>query len=167
VVALRVAGGQLPVWWLPVPLALTWFAVLLAVVDARHARLPDALTFPAYPALAAATVVAAALGDDWTIPVRALVGGAVFLGLHLLVHLARPASLGAGDVKLSGSVGLTLAAAGWPALALAAVVAAAGTLLLGAVMTADDRRAGIPHGPGLLTATCLFTIFPPGLFRGV
>jgi leader peptidase (prepilin peptidase)/N-methyltransferase len=155
----RVASGQLPASWLPVPLAVTWFAVLLAVVDLRHRRLPDALTLPAYPAIAAATVAAAALGDDWTIPVRAALGAAVFLTGHALVHLASPRSLGAGDVKLSGSVGAVLAAAGWPALAVAAVLAAVVTALLG-VATRARRGDGIPHGPGLLAATCLFAVYP-------
>jgi leader peptidase (prepilin peptidase)/N-methyltransferase len=155
----RVASGQLPASWLPVPLAVTWFAVLLAVVDLRHRRLPDALTLPAYPAIATATVAAAALGDDWTIPVRAALGAAVFLTAHVLVHLASPRSLGAGDVKLSGSAGAVLAAAGWPALALAAVLAAVVTVLVG-VATRARRRDGIPHGPGLLAATCLFAMYP-------
>jgi leader peptidase (prepilin peptidase)/N-methyltransferase len=153
----RVASGRLPAWWLPIPLAVTWFAILLAVVDLRHRRLPDALTLPAYAAIATATVAAAALGDDWTIPVRAALGAAVFLTAHALVHLTSPRSLGAGDVKLSGSVGAVLAAAGWPALALATVLAAVLTVLLG---VATRRRDGIPHGPGLLAATCLFAMFP-------
>ena len=159
-VAWRVASGHLPSWWLPIPLALTWFAVPLAVVDLRHRRLPDALTLPAYPAIATATVVVACLGHDWTIPARAALGAAAFLVPHVLVHLASPGSLGAGDVKLSGSVGAALAAAGWPALALGTVLAAVLTLLLGA--TARPRpRPGIPHGPGLLAATCMLTTFPP------
>jgi leader peptidase (prepilin peptidase)/N-methyltransferase len=157
-VSWRVARGQLPAWWLPVPFVLTWFAVLLAAVDLRHRRLPDALTLPAYPAVAAATMLAAVLGGGWSLPVRAAVGALLFGALHALVHLARPAALGAGDVKLSGSVGAVLAAAGWPAMVLAAVLAALLTLLLG--LAPRYRRDGIPHGPGLLAAATLLTIFP-------
>lgn len=159
-VAWRVSSGHLPAWWLPVPLTLTWFATLLTVVDLRHCRLPDALTLPAYPAVAAATVLAAWLGGDWTIPARAAGGAVLFLALHLAVHLARPSALGAGDVKLSGSVGAALAATGWPALLLATVAAAVTTLLL-ATATHPHWRDGVPHGPGLLVPTCLFTLFPP------
>ncbi len=75
-----------------------------------------------------------------------------------MVHLARPAALGAGDVKLSGSVGAALAAAGWPAMVLAAALAALLTLLLG--LAPRYRRDGIPHGPGLLAATFLLTTVP-------
>ena len=159
VLAWRVASGHLPAWWLPIPVALTWFAVLLAAVDLCHNRLPNALTLPAYPAMATATVTAAALAPDWSIPVRAAAGAVVFATLHAMVHLTSPESLGAGDVKLSGSVGAALAAAGWPALLLAAIIAALVTLLL-AAMTQSRSRDSIPHGPGLLTATTLFTMFP-------
>ncbi|HEV7650700.1 MAG TPA: A24 family peptidase [Actinophytocola sp.] len=160
VVGWRVASGHLPVWWLPVPLTVTWFAVLLVVVDLRHSRLPDALTLPAYPATLAAITLAAWLSGDWSVLPRAVVGAAVFLALHAAVHALRPRSLGAGDVKLSGSVGAVLAATGWPALTLAALVAAIVTLLL-SIAVGPDWHEGVPHGPGLLMATCLFTLFPP------
>src|SRR4051794_25388991 len=41
--------GLLPVQWVPVLLALGWFAVAAGAVDVRHRRLPDALTLPALP----------------------------------------------------------------------------------------------------------------------
>jgi leader peptidase (prepilin peptidase)/N-methyltransferase len=156
--AWRVASGQLPAWWLPVPLTLTWFATLLAAVDLRHRRLPDALTLPAYPAVAAATVLAATWGGGWSVPLRAAVGALLFFGVHAAVHLASPASLGAGDVKLSGSLGAALAAAGWPAMVVATALAALLTLTLG--LATRRWRDGIPHGPGLLAATYLMTLYP-------
>jgi leader peptidase (prepilin peptidase)/N-methyltransferase len=160
VVGWQVANGHLPVYWLPVPLTVTWFAVLLVVVDLRHSRLPDALTLPAYPAILAAVVLTAWLSGDWSVPPRAVVGAAVFLGLHVVVRRMHPPSLGAGDVKLSGSVGAALAAAGWPCLSLAALVAAVVTLLL-SIAVGPDWPEGVPHGPGLLMATSLFVMVPP------
>lgn len=157
VLAWRVASGHLPAWWLPVPATLTWFATLLAAVDLKHHRLPDALTLPAYLATAVATTVAAILSGDWSIPLRAAMGAVLLLALHAMIHLASPSSLGAGDVKLSGSVGAALAAAGWPAMALAAALGAVLTLTLALL---QRRRDDIPHGPGLLAAACLFTMFP-------
>ncbi|MPZ82258.1 MAG: prepilin peptidase [Actinophytocola sp.] len=154
----RVSSGQLPPWWLPIPLVLTWFAVLLTATDLRHRRLPDALTLPAYPALAATTALAAALGGGWSLPIGAAVGAVVFGTVHALVRLASPASLGAGDVKLSGSLGAVLGAIGWPAIVLAAGLAALLTLTLG--LLTRHRGSGIPHGPGLLAATCVLAVFP-------
>jgi leader peptidase (prepilin peptidase)/N-methyltransferase len=119
-VGLRMASGYLPTWWVPIPLTLAWFAVLLTATDLRHRRLPDALTVPAYPAFAALLALASALGGGWLMAAGATLGLAVFLTAHVTVHLLRPHSLGAGDVKLSGSLGAVLGAAGWPTLLLAA-----------------------------------------------
>lgn len=155
----RASTGAVPAWWLPVPLALTWFAVLLTVTDLRHRRLPNALTLPAYPVIGAATVVAALAGGGWDLTTSALVGGVAFCAPHAMVHLASPRSLGAGDVKLSGSVGAVLGAVGWPAMVAAAGLAALVTLAL-RVVGPRHWHDGIPHAPGLLAATCLIAVFP-------
>jgi leader peptidase (prepilin peptidase)/N-methyltransferase len=159
VVCLRWRSGAFPGWWLPVPLLLTAFAVPLALADLRHRRLPDVLTLPAYPAFLAAMAVAAA-GGGFDIAARATAGAVVFGGAHALVHLLSPGSLGAGDVKLAGSLGAVLAATGWPSVVLGAVAAAllsialaAGGALLGA------RAPAVPHGPGLLVATWSIAVF--------
>lgn len=159
VVGWQVSTGAAPGWWLPVPLTLTWFAVLLTATDLRHRRLPDALTLPAYPALGAAAAVAASAGGGWRLATGALVGAAVFGVVHAMIHLSSPGALGAGDVKLSGSLGVVLGAVGWPAMVLASALAAVLTLALR--VTGPRRwRDGVPHGPGLLAATSLVALFP-------
>lgn len=149
VLGLAVAAWRSPSWWLPVPCVLTAFAVPLALADLRHLRLPDVLTLPAYPALAAAL----ALSSPAALP-RAAAGAVLFGGLHVLTHWLAPDSLGLGDVKLAPPLGAVLAAVSWPALLLAAVAAAVFTALL-----ALARRGGpAPHGPSLLLATWLVAI---------
>lgn len=158
VVARRLAG-EWPGWWLPVPVLLTVLAVPLALADLRHLRLPDVLTLPAYPLFGAAVGAAALGGGGPSLAIRAVAGVLLFGGAHALVRRWAPGSLGAGDVKLSGSLGAVLGAAGWPALALAAVLAA----LLGLVVAAFVRASGgerVPHGPALLTAAWLCALFP-------
>jgi len=155
--------GGLPAWWLPVPLVLSVLAVPLVVVDLARRRLPDALTLPAYGGLGLAIAAATVAGDDPLIGPSAVLGAGVFFGLHWLVHRAAPGSLGAGDVKLAGSVGGVLGAVGWPALAVAAVLGSLLTLVLAAaarVVGVQPWRGGVPHGPGLLTATWLVAVFP-------
>lgn len=128
------------------PLVLTALAVPLIAADVRHRRLPDVLTLPAYPALVA-------VARD---PPEALGAAAVFGGLHLVVHLLTPRSMGAGDVKLAGALG---AALGWFLLPVAAVLAA----LVTAVLAATRRwRDGVPHGPGMLAAATALTLLRPG-----
>jgi leader peptidase (prepilin peptidase) / N-methyltransferase len=154
----RAMVGLLPWWWLPVPLLLGWIAVPLAAADLTRRRLPDALTLPAYPVLGLAVAVAAARGPDPGLGVRALAGIVLFGGIHAMVRILAPAALGAGDVKLAGSLGAVLGALGWPALAIAATLAAACTMVVAVV-----RRAAVaPHGPGLLLATWLVAAFPGG-----
>ena len=149
---------MLPWWWLPVPLLLAWLAVPLAAADLARRRLPDALTLPAYPVLGLAVALAAAGGPDPGLGPRAVLGVLLFGGAHAVVRVLVPATLGAGDVKLAGSLGAVLGALGWVALVVAAVLAAVITLLL----AVSRRRAVAPHGPGLLLATWLVAAFPGG-----
>jgi len=140
-----------PPRWLPVPLLLAWLGVLLAAADLRCGRLPDALTLPAYPA------VAVALWSAGADPGRALGGCLVFLAAHLAVRRLRRSALGGGDVKLSGALGAVLGAVSWQALPVAAAVASAITLVVAVRWPAD----GLPHGPGLVGATWLTSVWGP------
>ncbi|SFW88958.1 prepilin peptidase [Amycolatopsis australiensis] len=159
VVTARWLAGGLPGWWLPVPAALTVVAVPLALADLRHLRLPDVLTLPAYPLFGAAVGAAALGGGGPSLALRAAAGALLFGGAHAVVARAAPGNLGAGDVKLSGSLGAVLGAAGWPALALAAVLAA----VLSLAFAAAARTGRVPHGPALLGATWLCALFPGAL----
>jgi leader peptidase (prepilin peptidase)/N-methyltransferase len=155
------AAGGVPSWWLPVPLVVTAFAVPLLLADLRYLRLPDVLTLGAYPVFGTAVGAVVAYGGA-EFAVRAGVGALVFGGVHLAVHRLRPGSLGAGDVKLSGSLGLVLGAVGWAALVLCAFLAAVVTLLFGLFARRRERgwRTAVPHGPGLLVATWLIVLTP-------
>ncbi|MEV0679540.1 A24 family peptidase [Actinosynnema sp. NPDC050436] len=146
------ARAAVPASWSPVPLLLSWLLVLLAAADIRHSRLPDALTLPAYPALAVLLWFA---GAD---PIRSVIGCLVFFGVHLAVHRWWPAALGGGDVKLAGALGAVLGAVSWVALPAAAGLASAITLV-GALWRPRDA---LPHGPGLAAATWLTSLWGPG-----
>lgn len=163
VLGARCGAGAVPGWWLPVPLAITVLGVPLAAVDLARRRLPDALTLPAYPLVGGALAAASLTSGEPGLLVGAVIGGLAFWLAHVLVHLRAPASLGAGDVKLAGSLGGVLGALGWPALVVAACLAALLTLLVagvGRVSRQATWHAAAPHGPGLLAATWLVTVFP-------
>lgn len=137
------ASGALPGRFLPAVLGLAWLGVAAGTVDVLRRRLPDALTLPAIPA---GLLLLAPIGP--TAVVRGLAGAAVGLSAYGAVHLLRPAALGAGDVKLAGSLGGVLAGVSWPAAAVAAVLAGLVTVALALV----TRQAAVPHGPGMLIA---------------
>ncbi|WP_424923715.1 prepilin peptidase [Amycolatopsis acidicola] len=157
IAAWRWLTGAVPAWWLPVPLAVGALAIPLTATDLRYRRVPDILTLPAYPLLGLALAFAAVTGPGAELGLRALIGAAVFGGLHLLIHALARRSLGAGDVKLAGSLGGVLGAVHWAALAVASVAAAVVTIVLAATRRWPD---GVPHAPGLLGATWLLSLFP-------
>jgi leader peptidase (prepilin peptidase)/N-methyltransferase len=124
---------------------LLW-AAALTVFDVRHRRLPNALTLPGAVAVPA---VAALCGRG----LPALAGAFGLAALYLVVHLAIPTGLGAGDVKLALGVGGLTGAFGPDVWLLAALGAPVLTALLAAVIAAWDRTATVPHGPSMCVAS--------------
>ncbi|MBV8932454.1 MAG: prepilin peptidase [Kutzneria sp.] len=157
------AAAVTPPWWLAVPLALAWFAVLLTATDIACRRLPDALTLSAYPVVAAGLVGSASVGPDADLLQRSLVVAVVFLAVHAGVAVMAPAALGGGDVKLSGVVGAVLGAVSWSAAVLGVGVASAVTVVVAAV---SRRRTAVPHGPGMLAAAWILSLAAPGFPAG-
>jgi len=153
-----VLGMLLPAALLPALLAFLLLAVPAAVIDAHSHRLPDRLTLPGYPLLAAALIAG-------TLPTgqpgrlgAAAAGSAAALGFFAAQLLAAPTSgPGLGDLKLAGLSGALLGWAGalpWLAGFLAAyllyLTAAAVALRGGAPL-----RGHRPFGPPLLAGTLL------------
>lgn len=162
-VAVRWSTGHVPPAWSPVPAALTVLAVALGATDLMQRRLPNVLTCASYPVLATALAPWALTGRAGATVAGALLGGIAFGGAHLVIHLVRPRSLGAGDVKLAGALGTVLGVLGPPAVLLAAVMAAVVTLALAAGQALLGGRRwqdGVPYGPGLLIATWLLSVTP-------
>ncbi|MFF0813908.1 prepilin peptidase [Rhodococcus sp. NPDC003318] len=121
----------------------------LSVSDLRTRRLPNAVTLPG----AAVILAAAAVGDHLR---PALVGGCLLAGGYLLVHLARPAAMGGGDVKLALGLGAVTAMAGpqaWLAAAVGAFVVTA--CVGGALRLAGRPVAHLPHGPSMCLVSLL------------
>ncbi|GAB3080757.1 prepilin peptidase [Pedococcus soli] len=181
-------AGALPrVWWWPAPvlallwgflawrigdyagwaalpafLLFAWLTVALVWIDADVHRLPDGLVLPAYPALGVLLLVATLGLGDWHAAVRALLCLAAVFTLFFLMNLVSPASLGFGDVKLSGLIGLLL---GWLGVQQAVSGIVAGFVVGGVVallMLVGQRvglRSHIAYGPSLLVGTFLALAF--------
>jgi leader peptidase (prepilin peptidase)/N-methyltransferase len=144
-------GGRWPVGAFTV-LAWLYAAVAgcaLAVIDWRTQRLPDAITLPSCPILAALLAPTGHLAG-------ALLGGLALAGVYGIMWLVRPAALGLGDVKLAGLAGMlagTLGVDAW-------LVAAIGGQFLGAlyaIALLATRRGTLqtqfPLGPFILLGT--------------
>ena len=146
--------GDLAGWAaLPAFLYLAWLTVALVWIDADVHRLPDGLVLPSYPALLVLVLVATAGAGDWSPLVRALGCMAGMFSLYFVMALISPSSLGFGDVKLSGLIGLLV---GWLGVGEAVVALTAGFLvggLVGVVMLVGRRvgmRSHIAFGPSML-----------------
>lgn len=129
----------------PVSLWLAWL-VALSGYDIRQRRLPNWLTLPG---AAAGLLYAGVAGRG----MPALAGAAALGAVYLLVHLAGPAALGAGDVKLAFGVGALTGFFGvdvWMLAALGApLLTAVWALVAMALHSGHSGRRGVPHGPSM------------------
>jgi leader peptidase (prepilin peptidase)/N-methyltransferase len=141
-----------PSWWLvPSRLFLAPVLVVLAIVDVRERRLPDRIVLPSVVVGFVLVVGGCLLSGEPGAAVGAVVGALVYSGVLLLLHLASPAGMGFGDVKLGLLLGLYLGAEGLAAVVWGLLLGS----LIGAIVAvpvalrARDRHAGIPFGPPL------------------
>ncbi|MGG2458447.1 prepilin peptidase [Streptomyces sp. RGM 3693] len=149
--ALAAATGarpELAVWLLMAPVA-----VLLALVDRRVQRLPDALTLPLAGATATALGAVGWLTGEPDTALRALLGGLALAACYLLLFLVNPSGLGLGDVKLALGLGVALGWYGWSTL----LTGGAAGILIGAlyatfllVARRTGRKETMPLGPFMI-----------------
>jgi leader peptidase (prepilin peptidase)/N-methyltransferase len=129
-------------------MVLVWlyvaYLLVVAVIDFEHRRVLNTMLVPAAVVALLGSFVPGAPG-----PISALLGGAIGFGLFLVIFIVGRGSLGAGDVKLAGVIGLMT---GMPAVAAALAV---GIVLggLAAILLVASRRAGrttlMAYGPYL------------------
>ena len=143
---------------LPAYLVLAAAGVLLAVVDLRHRLLPNRVVGPALGAGALLLTGAAAVDGRWDDLARAALGAVVLFALFLVLALISPSSLGMGDVKLAGLLGLHLGWLGWDAVLLGAAAGFVVQAVLSLVLLAArriDLRGELPFGPAMLAGAVL------------
>lgn len=132
---------------------LAVLSVVLAVIDVRTHRLPNALVLPAYPFLLAALALASVGRGDLVPFLQAVAGGAIAFVFYLLLRLVQPRGMGGGDVKLAGVLGIALGYLGWDALLLGlfAGFLLGGLFSVGLLLSRrGTRRTRIPFGPWML-----------------
>ena len=122
-----------------------WLAALTGY-DITRRRLPNVLTLPGAVLI---LVWAAASGRG----APALCGAAALSGAYLLIHLASPADLGAGDVKLALGLGALTGAFGIDVWTLAALGAPLLTAVWALTARVCGRRDPVPHGPAMCAAS--------------
>jgi len=126
-------------------IVLLWM-VALSGYDIAQRRLPNWLTIPGF---AVVMVFAAGSGHS----ASALLGAAASSAVYLLVHLASPAAMGAGDVKLALGLGALTGCFGADVWLLAALAAPMLTVVIGIVARVGWSVRALPHGPSMCAAS--------------
>ncbi|GLZ30128.1 prepilin peptidase [Lentzea sp. NBRC 105346] len=141
----------------PEVIAFAWLAVVcvaLATIDLLVYRLPDRLTLPTYPVLAALFTAAALNAPERLF--HAVLAALVLVVYYLLLALMKPGQLGLGDVKLAGLLGMALGWMGWTAVLLATVLTFVLCGLTGLALVVTRRvtlRSDLPLGPFMVYGT--------------
>jgi len=122
----------------------------LALIDAEHRILPNAVVYPAMAGFAVGIGAGAVFGQriDW---LTAVIGFIAFGGVLFVIAIVVPNGMGMGHVKLAGLIGLALGGLGLRYVAVAAgtAVLAGGLGAIVALMAKRSRKATIPFGPFL------------------
>lgn len=130
--------------------------LVLMVIDLEHNILPNKLVYPGIIVALTISVVFSILPDSLDIvpEIRsAAIGGAIGLGLFLLITIVSRGGMGWGDVKMAALIGLVT---GYPLVfvALFLAVVSGGFISWLLILTkAKSRKQSIPFGPFLSLGT--------------
>jgi leader peptidase (prepilin peptidase) / N-methyltransferase len=133
-------------------LYLAAISFALAVIDIETQRLPNAIVLPAYPVGFALLGATSVLTGDLAAFLTATACALAFALIYAVPAFVRPGSMGMGDVKLAGVLGLFL---GWLGVS-SALVGLIGGFLLGGIaglallLAGRGRTAKLAYGPWLL-----------------
>ncbi len=126
--------------------------VAVSVTDIRVGLVPRAFLYPTAGLVAAGLVAASAVDADWRPCLDALIGGAAAFGTFFAVWWLVPRSMGFGDVRLAGVIGLSLGWLGLRQVYLGFVVAFVVGSVVGVakmVVQRTGRKTALPFGPAL------------------
>ncbi len=142
-------------------LVLAVFGVLLGSIDLHTRLLPNRIMLPFLGVSSAALLLSTIADQRWPALLAALAGSAALFAVYLLLALISPASMGMGDVKLAGVLGLHAGFAGvaaWTATLLGGFVLGAAGGILVLALKRGDRKAHFPFGPGMVAAALAGTL---------
>ncbi len=141
-------------WWLETGVVTALSVATIAVVrDLTGQRIPDRVVLASLVPTGVVVVVMIGTEGIGAVP-DVLLGAAAFAVPLLAAHLASPAALGFGDVKLAGSLGAALGLVDWRHSVVALCIASAITAAVALVR----RRSEMPFAPGLVAGAALVLI---------
>jgi leader peptidase (prepilin peptidase)/N-methyltransferase len=158
VVALRFGWS----WSLPAEAIFVAGLVALAFIDYDHLLLPRAVVYPVAGLVFAVLLLATVIQDEWHRLLVAVICGAVEFAVLYAINFISPRSMGFGDVRLGGLIGLALGWLGWQYafagfLAASLVGAVVGVILI--VAGRSTRKTPMPFGVFLSIGAVLAIAF--------
>jgi leader peptidase (prepilin peptidase)/N-methyltransferase len=145
-----------PFWdHLPTVIAVLFF-LLVAIVDLKHRLVLNAMVLPA-----SGFVLLARMMDSGESLVPTLLGAGVGLFPFLLTALAKPGSMGGGDVKLAALIGLAL---GFPEVLWAISLGILGGGIVSIVFLLSRRFQAsdhLPYAPFLCLGAITALLYDP------
>lgn len=137
--------------------------VVLAFIDWHTTLLPFRIVAPSYAVVAVLVLLAAAVERDIDLLVRAGIGWLASFAVFFCMWLIYSKGIGYGDVRLSGVLGMALAAVGWQELVVGLYAAFLFGALGGGVLALlrkVDRKA-YPFGPFMVLGACFGVVSQP------
>jgi leader peptidase (prepilin peptidase)/N-methyltransferase len=149
-------------WILPALLYLAAISIALTMIDLELKRLPNAITLPSYPIVAALLTLAALADGEAGLLWRSAMCGVALYALYFLLMIINPRGMGFGDVKLAGILGLYLGWFGWQHAIVGAFLGflVGGLVGIGLMFAGRaGRKTQIPFGPFMIIGTWLALAF--------
>lgn len=140
--------------WLPLAAALGW----IAAVDLDVQRVPNRAIGPTTVWVGACLITLAITEHTTDAFVRAVIAAAGCLVGFAILHLASPAALGFGDVKLAAILGAAIGVVSLPAVLISLLIAC----VLALIWAATTRTRHLAFGPWL-AAGAIIGVGLPGL----
>lgn len=141
----------------------SWVLVMLTFIDLDVQRLPDTILLPSYPILAVLLGVCSYATGDWGALLRAGVcGAALWLFYFGLIFVLPAGSIGFGDVKLAGLLGMLLGWLSWAHVVIGTVATffIGGAIGAAVLLTRPAGRRGFAYGPSMLLGAIVAIAFP-------
>jgi leader peptidase (prepilin peptidase)/N-methyltransferase len=144
-----------------VDLAAAGFLVPLVLADLRVRRLPDRLTLGGTAAVLTVLAAGGAITGDFGPLGRGFVGALLMAAVLLVLHLASPAGMGFGDVKLGLLLGALVGSRSVPLVLTTLLVAGLAGAGVGVILMVRHRRRQVtlPFGPCLVLGAVLALVF--------
>ena len=147
-------------WELLGVLPLVPVGAALFVIDVRTRYLPTRLIAPLYAVAPAAAAIAALQRSDWEPLIATAAGWAVFGGFFFFMWAIAPGgSMGYGDVRLAGLLGLSLGLVSWGAVVVGMGSGVALGALVAIATTVFRRKKHYPYGPSLLVGAVIGAMY--------